>query len=185
MPNWCNNAVRLAHDDPKMIERAQDAFKRGEFLNEFIPCPPALLEEGVETYGGDQEAANDALRANNLKTLGYKSWYDWRRVHWGTKWDVGQDGDCELDATGALDLRFQSAWSAPTEAYERLEAMGFRIRALYYEPGMDFAGLYEDGDDENYPVEQALASNFGSDLDAAFGVIAEREADDAEDETGE
>ena len=39
MPNWCNNNIELAHDDPAMIERAAAAFRDGKFLNEFIPLP--------------------------------------------------------------------------------------------------------------------------------------------------
>jgi len=42
MPNWCNNVVELAHEDPAMLERAKDALNRGEFLNEFIPVPEDL-----------------------------------------------------------------------------------------------------------------------------------------------
>jgi hypothetical protein len=42
MPNWCNNTLELAHEDPAMLERARDALNRGEFLQEFIPVPEEL-----------------------------------------------------------------------------------------------------------------------------------------------
>jgi hypothetical protein len=34
MPNWCNNTIELAHEDPAMIERAAKAFADGTLLNE-------------------------------------------------------------------------------------------------------------------------------------------------------
>ena len=47
-------------------------------------------------------------------------------------------------------LSFDSAWSPPLEAYDTLRDMGFTIKAYYYEPGMGFAGIWEDGCDQYY-----------------------------------
>jgi hypothetical protein len=50
-------------------------------------------------------------------------------------------------------LSFDTAWSPPIEFYENLEEQGFRIEAFYYEPGMAFCGVYEDGCDDQFDIE--------------------------------
>ena len=54
------------------------------------------------------------------------------------------------DGTSEITGWFQSAWSPPIEAYNTfLDDMdGVYISADYHEPGMDFAGIYTDGDDQ-------------------------------------
>ena len=86
-------------------------------------------------------------------------------------------------------LGFDSAWSPPTTAYAKLEDMGFRIRAMYYEGGMAFAGIYEDGMDDYYDYggldSKGIAEELPVELDEAFGIsesAAEWEAENAEDE---
>jgi hypothetical protein len=39
MPNWCNNNIELAHENPEMVKRALTAFTDGRLLDEFIPLP--------------------------------------------------------------------------------------------------------------------------------------------------
>ena len=64
---------------------------------------------------------------------------------WGTKWDV-EPLDVEFDGD-TLMTSFDSAWSPPIALYEYLVAQGFVVSANYYEPGMDFAGEWVNGDD--------------------------------------
>ena len=64
---------------------------------------------------------------------------------WGTKWDV-EPMDVDFDGT-TLSTSFDSAWSPPVALYEYLKDQGFEVSANYYEPGMDFAGTWVDGDD--------------------------------------
>ena len=64
---------------------------------------------------------------------------------WGTKWDV-EPMDVDFDGT-TLSSSFDSAWSPPVALYEYLVAQGFEVSANYYEPGMDFAGEWVNGDD--------------------------------------
>ena len=176
MPNWCENQVTLKHPNPKMVKAAIEAFEEGKFLEFAVPMPPDLRREGVETHGGENAAYYDSLRAENLEKHGYQSWYDWSVDHWGTKWDV--DGEVEGVDEYEIQLRFDSAWSPPLAAYGALERQGFIVRALYCEYGMDFAGVYADGEDDCMSVREALASSIGNELDAAFdisGVLAELE----------
>jgi hypothetical protein len=139
MPNWCNNNIELAHDDPAMLERAKAAFLDGRFLNEFIPLPKEL-----EDTTAPARETNEAL----MEKYGASDWYSWCVNNWGTKWDISPYG-CEIE-NGQLVGSFDSPWGPPTAAYEKLEEMGFEVRAYYSEPGMGFAGVYEDGFDDYY-----------------------------------
>ena len=47
-------------------------------------------------------------------------------------------------------MSFDTAWSPPIGLYERLQVLGFYVRASYFEPGMGFAGRWIDGDDQYY-----------------------------------
>jgi len=79
---------------------------------------------------------------------GYSDWYSWCVNNWGTKWDISPYG-VEINEHGVLVGAFDSPWGPPIQAYEKLEALGFEVRAYYYEPGMGFTGMYE-GADEYY-----------------------------------
>ena len=48
-----------------------------------------------------------------------------------------------------VNSSFDSAWSPPTALYDELTLQGFRVLASYFESGMAFCGIYEDGVD-NY-----------------------------------
>jgi len=161
MPNWCGNSVTFKHDDPAMIRRAKTAFVDGKFLEEFIPLPDGKWD-----------------------------WH-WCVENWGTKWDVGNgDGVNEVSDT-TFTVYFDSAWSPPIRAYEQMSDLGFDVNAIYYEPGVAFAGRWttESGDDfydfSNMTAEQ-VAKELPQDLDEAFGIsesMAEWEADNDEDHT--
>jgi hypothetical protein len=45
-------------------------------------------------------------------------------------------------------MRFDTAWSPPLGLYERLKALGFKVNASYFEPGMQFGGFWVDGKDD-------------------------------------
>jgi hypothetical protein len=149
MPNWCNNSVVITHDFPEMIARAKTAFEAGRLLDEFIPVPKALIDTVSGSFSDDEEQRKlKEQSAANLATYGYANWYDFCVNEWGTKWDIGNDGECQ-DVENGLQLTFDSAWSPPVEAYKRLEEQGFHIEAMYYEPGVAFCGEYTTGLGEN------------------------------------
>ena len=172
MPNWCNNTVTLEHEDPAMIARAKAAFIKGEFLQEFIPCPQDL----IDTVSGfvDEQEALEAKQAANRAKYGYPTWYEFNVANWGTKWDVGGGDGSYNDIEGGLILTFDSAWSPPINAYEHLLEQGFKIQAMYYEPGMAFAGIWEDGNDDYYEYggmnSDQIAEELPPELDEAFGI---------------
>jgi hypothetical protein len=171
MPNWCLNTVTLEHDDPEMIARAKTSFAEGKFLNEFIPVPEDLKITAGFLGDSEEQRKLEEQTTANLERYGYSSWYDFCVNEWGTKWDVGGDGAAD-DIENGLMLSFDSAWAPPIAAYDKLLAMGFRIYATYYEPGMAFAGEWDNGDDRYYDYSgldsAGIAELLPAELDEAY-----------------
>ena len=176
MPNWCNNVVEITHEDPATLERVRKAFNEGALLNEFIPVPAALQITAGFLGDGEEQRKLEEQTAQNLVDHGYGNWYDFCVNEWGTKWDIGADGypaqDLGTDFGKGLILTFDSAWSPPIGAYEKLMDMGFGIKAFYYEGGMAFAGIWEDGDDDFYELggmdSTQVAEQLPRELDEQF-----------------
>lgn len=173
MPNWCANGITLRHADPQMIQRAAKALQEGNFLQEFIPCPTELTE-AVANF-----ETNEAMVAK----YGYSSWYDFNIANWGTKWDVSSES-VEIEDANTVSAGFDSAWSPPIAAYERLMEQGFEIEAFYYEPGMQYVGKWVDGVDDCYEyggeTSETVREAIGEELDDYFGIsesMAEYEED--------
>ena len=176
MPNWCNNTLELSHEDPAMIERAKAAFLEGKLLNEFIPVPEDLhIVAG--RVGDDSDPKQIKLveqeELNRIK-YGYSTWYDYCVNEWGTKWDVGGGDGSLQDIEGGVIITFDSAWSPPIAAYAQLQEQGFEILAMYYEPGMCFAGRWYNGDDDYYEyggmTADEIEDTLPPELDEAFGI---------------
>ena len=189
MPNWCNNSVEIYHEDPAMIERVRTAFNDGRLLAEFIPIPQSLKIVAGCVGDPDEQKKLEEDTARNKEVHGYGNWYDYCVNEWGTKWDVGADGNPAQDIPGGLMLGFESAWAPPCAAYDKLTEQGFRIRAMYFEPGMAFAGIWEDGIDDFYEYggldSAGIAEELPVELDEAFGIsedVAQWEAENAEEE---
>jgi hypothetical protein len=191
MPNWCNNTLTLEHENPAMIARAKAAFLNGRLLDEFIPVPADLqiVAGSVGAKGSPEQNELELKEEFNRITHGYATWYDFCVNEWGTKWDVGGDDGVLNDIDGGIIVSFDSAWAPPTTAYAKLEELGFKILAMYYEPGMAFAGVWEDGSDDYYEYggldSAGIAETLPSALDEAFGIsesVAEWEAENAEEE---
>ena len=192
MPNWCNNTLEITHSDPAMIERARVAFKEGRLLDEFVPVPKELhiVAGRVGDDTDPKQIELEAQEKSNLEKHGYATWYDYCVSEWGTKWDVGgNDYNDPQDIPNGLIMTFDSAWSPPVSAYEKMLDLGFSIRATYYEPGMCFAGIWEDGNDDFYEIG-GMSSNEVEDLlpeflDESYGIsecIREYEEEEAQDE---
>ena len=160
MPNWCNNELTIRHPDPAMLDKALAAWNKGEFLQTLIPCPRPLRETQSIGYAktNDPETLvmierQQALEAINIKHYGVPSWYEWCVNNWGTKWDIGYRDDHGEKAQiidDCISVSFDSAWSPPTDAYDKLVDMGFEIEAYYFEPGFGFCGEYIAGCDETF-----------------------------------
>ena len=190
MPNWCNNVLEISHVSKDMMARViKSAEAKGDepgLLGEFFPCPKELqiVAGSVGVQGSPEQEALELQEDLNRKKFGYANWYDWQVNEWGTKWDI-----CEASVTPEPDgykatLSFDTAWSPPIQAYAKLEELGFTIKAYYYEPGMCYAGIYEDGEDDCYEYSamdsSQVAEEFPKELDEMF-CISESMADWEED----
>jgi len=151
MPNWCNNSISIQGSTETIKTLWEEANKEGSgLLNAMKPMPKELdgttsptPQEGQAGYKGPQPTVD-----------GFDNWYDWRVQNWGTKWDIDPKEGLEFtdngDGTAQIAGWFESAWAPPIEAYNTfIEDMdGCSLVADYHEPGMDFAGFYDNGDDE-------------------------------------
>jgi len=106
---------------------------------------------------------------------------------WGTKWEV--EGELDTIEDGVI-LSFDSAWSPPIGLYEKLYTMGYEVTARYYEPGIAFAGTYENGTDECFDYSgmnsDEIAELLPEELDQYFGIsemVAQWEDENTEEET--
>jgi len=170
MPNWCSNGLTLTHSDLAMIDRVIKG-KEG-LLQEFIPCPQDLIDT-VSGFVGDGQAELEARQAANREKYGYATWYDHNVAEWGTKWDFSADSIERVDAN-TVQMSFESAWAPPTNAYHKLMALGFEIEASYYEPGMAFAGLWKNGEDDCYEyggmTADEIEATLPKELDEEYGI---------------
>ena len=191
MPNWCSNYVELTHENPDMLRRAEDAFNRGELLAEFIPVPASLQIVAGCVGDPDEQKKLEEATAKNIELHGYGNWYDFCVNEWGTKWDVGADGQRNEIVGNTFNASFESAWGPPIQAYEKLEGLGFTVSAYYYESGMGFCGVFSEGVDDYFDITDMSAEDvadlLANVLDEMFGIsenIAEwEEENEDEDDT--
>lgn len=127
MPNWCDNSVLLRNSDKSKVD--------------------ALDAELSKKTEGLFESQGELL--NFLRPNPSGEWnYNWSIENWGTKWDA-RIIDWERRDDNEIWVSFESAWSPPTTLYEYIVEQGWEVEALYYEPGMGYAGQFttEGGDD--------------------------------------
>jgi len=127
MPNWCYNSVTISHEDKTKIDGfEQELLKKDD-------CQPFQY---LRPRPADQE----------------DDWYGWNCNNWGTKWDPSIL-DWERESDNSIVMHFDSAWSPPIALYEYLTEQDWEISAYYHEPGMGFAGRYNNGDDEYFEFD--------------------------------
>jgi hypothetical protein len=168
MPNWCSNVVVISHVEPSKLDVIRNAVKaaaanRGEyFFNGLVPRPLSEAE----------------------------NWYNWNGSNWGTKWDV--EPQITEDNGDSITLSFDTAWAPPIEFYNEMVNRDYMIRAFYYESGMAFAGIYDNGDDDYYEYggmdSDEVADTLPSELDEMFCIseqMSNWESENEEDNDGQ
>ena len=194
MPNWCSNHITVRGTDPAEIKRLADAFNNGEFCGAVVPMPEELNITSGRLGDGAEQAELEAKSKANLEKYGYANWYDFNVANWGTKWEIGGNGDvAEIEEDGlSFSAPFESAWSPPTGVCEALVEQGFEVTLYYYEPGMGYVGKWEDGCDDYYEYSgensNTIRAAIGDELDDMFGIsesMAEYEAENEEEELTE
>jgi len=162
MPNWCYNRVDIYIQDEKEKEKFLD-FIKGTLDNEgeveipfsfasIIPEPDYETTPVTRTFPGikagmaeTEEDKEVALK--NEPTIRENSWWDWRIQNWGTKWDLSEEIQFEVDG-GDIHMQFDTAWGPPAGIYEALveKFPDIGITWFYDEPGMQFAGYLNNDD---------------------------------------
>jgi|TARA_B110000211_G_scaffold17421_1_gene18155 hypothetical protein len=152
MPNHCDNSITIKGPSEKMQAMYTELQKEDANLCEIMyPMPKEL--EGTTSPSPD----------------GSPDWYSWCTNNWGTKWGA-YDGDYDIEDAGdgetIITGSFQSAWGPPTECYANyLDANDdVYIYATYYEGGMSFAGIWEDGSDDYYEFGDKTADEIEAEL---------------------
>ena len=194
MPNWCMNTVTFEGTE-QQVKKIHEAVGKEELFDSFYPIP----EELRETVSGSESAKPDWQKENSgqLKMKhGADNWYDWCTTNWNTKWDA-HDISILSEGTNDITIGFSSAWSPPIGFYEHLfETMNvdtddmdnpnFQIKATYYEPGCDFGGIWENGNDETYTLSDMEDDFFEHDregimLEDDYGILEHREMNRADE----
>ena len=181
MPNWCSNTLTISHKDKTMMKRVVRGYNRNGLLREFIPIPKELTDTVSGTVGSKESYEQRLLEEKqklNRVFFGYTAWYSFCVGEWGTKWDIGHgDGYEKLTLkdikNNTVRIGFDSAWSPPIEAYQKLYDMGFSIRAMFYEGGCCFCGIWEDGEEESYDIKgnsKWVKKNIPSEIDEEFSI---------------
>jgi hypothetical protein len=187
MPNWCENSVTFTHADTAAIKRVADAFKTGEFMSQFFPCPRELTETTSGSFGDPDEQKALLLKqaANELK-YGVPTWYEWCINNWGTKWDVGSEHfePTYTEGDTSITVSFDSAWGPPLEFYSKMtDELGYSVKAYYYESGMAFCGIWNDGEDETFKIpatSDEVADKIPAAIDEMFNISGRMEEWEAE-----
>ena len=178
MPNWCNNFIRISHQDKSLIDaiEATQGTEKG-VLDTVLPCPAELNDPDLTTWSRDREDELEAKKKAMKEKYGYESWYDWNIAHWGTKWDLCEPQITRID-DHTVEIACDTAWSPPIAAYESMLEKGYEVTAYYYEPGMCFAGIWDNGDDQCYQDwgdSVGAKATLPEELDDMFGISETQE----------
>jgi len=184
MPNWCDNQITITGPNSvidKIEKIVSDEKNPDGLLNFFHPMPKQLEDTTSPSSSADKPQP---------MVEGFDCWYDWRVEKWGTKWDCNEFYGVDRQGD-TISFGFSSAWSPPINAYEKFiissseKKQDVSIKAYYYEGGCDFAGCWDNGDDECIsPSDYKSDDDFwqdgiGSTLDDMFNItesMAEYEA---------
>lgn len=106
-----------------------------EFLKKY---PNGLVPEGCCDVRPSERALELGSQAlENIRRHGYPTWFEWRRAHWGTKWDA-----CETTIRRAddarIELSFNTAWNMPYGIAEEMKKVfGDKLVAWIYADDRD------------------------------------------------
>ena len=148
MPNWCNNYIEICGPTDKvksLWKKAQHNWENDSYglLHAMVPMPEALQDTVSPSPKDGSQPLVD----------GFTNWHEWCVCNWGTKWDINDSLDDIMDhgnGTSTISGWFDTAWSPPVAAYNNFLAKNedIQIYATYEESGMDYAGIYDNGEDE-------------------------------------
>ena len=157
MPNWCQNEITISGDEKEVKEFIKFvSSKESKFdFNKIYPMPKELegTVSGSESLKSDEQKAKSELW--NVE-YGADNWYDWKILHWGTKWEL-DPSYIEVDDEGDyVTYRFDTAWSPPegifhalNQKFKFVEDDSLGIQWHYREDGVGLTGYLEEQFMEN------------------------------------
>ena len=198
MPNWCNNNVEISGPNKiidqieKIVDEKKNKKDQGLF-DWMVPMPKELRET----------QADGTERKDLIKKYGHSDWYSWANSEWGTKWDCANEFYSvdrqyhkeQNEGESTIRFGFDTAWAPPLTAFETWLANNkdCSVKCIYYEPGCDFAGVWDNGDDQCIEISKSAPkgsqdkfwnTKLGKVLDDYFGIVdsmAQYEEDNMED----
>lgn len=132
MPNWCHNTVIVSCSNETILTDLRTIFEGDNLFATLIPEPQwDAIPLNYLTYKRDGKKIGEVgeipvqLEDQDEKFLVFEStgepdmrWYDWREIHWQTKWDACRKTVVIRSATEFAAF-FETAW-APSEPVHRL-----------------------------------------------------------------
>jgi len=116
----CENSVTFRHNESRMIRRLQDASRRCQMAEEFVPAPKELTDgEPLER---------------------------WRLTHWGVSEDFGQGrkAPSQSHSDDGVRLCFTTYGDRPDPFYDTLTRLGFEIDVRFLEVHIPAHGCESD-----------------------------------------
>ena len=118
-------------------------------------CKP----EDIQAYLYDESSG---VPKDNEEWFTSNNWYDWNVRNWGTKWDVANTDDEKYPETilvsedkTFLQYSFNSAWSPPTKAIQKLSLQYPSLKLLLdYEEETGWGGEIEFNNGEETIIEK-------------------------------
>lgn len=174
MPNWCTNTAIIMGQTNSLIDFVDTIESHRRLFSPFLPIPNELQET-------NSPPRDDEVAKNNIEKYGFKDWYDWAIVKWGTKWDVNIENivtdfsKYETDDNiSVVKLFFDTAWSPPLAAIKYISTLypDCVFSITYDEPGICFYGwhIYVNGEDVsnidiNCSVQIEIGNLLGNKID--------------------
>ncbi len=180
MPNWCNNNLTIKGPE-KLLLKLSKAAEDGKLFEYMAPMPKALRD--TEAGPDAKTKAEKQKRAKLVEKYGAENWYDWCINNWGTKWDIAETYQNEIEGD-TLHLAFDTAWGPAIEAYDtwysnmNASEIDVSIQGYYFEPGCDFMGVWDNGCDDCYQLGDTTDEelrNGMKEFDDYYNILESRE----------
>lgn len=110
----CASYVQAFGKDVAMSEDEQIKTMQYALLHKDFNTRKVMFKTKADVYAYGKKALD------NYAKYGAKDWYDWRREHWGTKWNACRTQINDLDKP---EIYFDTAWSAPLPVLDKLSQM--------------------------------------------------------------
>jgi len=98
VPNWCVNRLAIA-GPPAAVK----------LLVEELASPDAALD-----FAALRPTPPELLADQPVPAEGFPDWYEWRRTHWGVKWNASDVTRRGYGRTGRVRYRFMTPYGPPS-----------------------------------------------------------------------